>query len=368
MVICEPICEGMEHVPFNSQIINQILINKPDEVIRLICSESHWQGLKPYIRAENINRVVFIQIDKVSCKTEIFQWCIQVFFLFKISRYSLKNESWLFLTTTVPIYWWLCHFFKKHKPTVVFHSVLAEVEGWVPKNPIRRFFSLNKTFSLFAGCSPNIVVLEQYIKNNLIALFPKLEKKINIIPHPLPADVIPAEKKQSGIVRVGFPGGFSSNKGAASFVKLAEKFQDKVEFVVIGKNYLSNSTESLSKHFQVGPFVEFLTRESYSEEVGKCDFIFLSQSDEHYKWTASGVILDALHFEKPLIALKSSNLAAITNNSWDIGYFYSSFDELSRIMEEIIATPQLPFIETKVRIIERKKGRLIEYNQAVSKL
>jgi len=362
----------MEHVPFNSRFINQTLLSNSNEIIKICCSQSHWQCIKPTIEPALLNRVIYHKISPVFRRTKPFQWLKQLLFLKKIKKISNKNEKWLFLSTTVPIYWWLCHLFKSHHCTVIFHSILAEVEGWIPRNPILKYLSLRTTFLKYANDSPQIIILEKYIRDNLVKITPDIAKKISVIPHPLPDDEIHKKVINNSHVVIAFPGNFSENKGAHEFLKVAKKQSSSFfKFYIIGKNALSQPVRELSEHFSYGPFTQYLSRDIYADKFQESNFIFISQSDSHYKWTASGVILDTLHFQKPIIARKTKSLALLTNNKWDIGYFYETVAELNDIFLHLKlnkVNASLEYQQFILNLEKLKKQRFSGYIIEIQKL
>lgn len=372
MIICEPVCENMEHVPFNSKFISQTLLNNPNEAIKVCCSQSHWQCLKSTIEPELLNRIFYHQISPVCRRTKPFQWIKQLLLLVKLKSNSNKNEKWLFLSTTVPIYWWLCHMFKGHNSTVIFHSILAEIEGWIPRNPILKYLSLRTTFIRYAGTSPKIILLERYIRDSLVKIIPEIANKVSVFPHPLPNDAINENISNHTHVVISFPGNFSENKGAYEFLNIAKLYTSSFfDFCIVGKNSLPLSVTELASNFSYGPFTDYLTRELYADKIQHSDFIFISQSDSHYKWTASGVILDILHFQKPIIARKTKILALLTNNKWDIGYFYDTESELKAVfahLEVNKANISLEYEQFILNLNKLKQQRLSEYDTEIKNL
>ena len=336
MIICDPICTKMEHVPINTQIISNIVKEYKGKDIKLLCHESHWSHLSQSLSKEIKCSIKHIPIDVVSRKTKFKEWFKQLVTIRKIKSISSKNEPWIFLSTSVPLFWWFCFICKSHNPKMIFHSILAEVSGWIPRNPISALFTLRATFQNLHKRLPTTIVLEDYIRLNLIALNPQLQSKIFTLSHPLPDDndtkITPNNKE----IRIGFPGSFAKNKGANGFVTLAKKFKSNIKFSVIGKDTIGFKNQNQSQLFDKGPFDDYLSREEYCTLFNECDFIYLDQDKEHYQWTASGVLLDILHFGKPVIAKNNDNLFSFTKEFGDIGYLYSNEKELESILEKII--------------------------------
>jgi len=371
VIICEPIASGVEHVPINTQLLANVI--KGNECsIKLFCEATHWERLKETLSAGELSRVSYYESPSWKAKRRKIDWFRQFQFLRSINKLSEKNEEWLFLGVNRPIYLWLCLFFRVRKKTIIFHSILADIDGWQSRNPFLRLVSLKVMLESFAKHSPEIVVLEEYIKRELISIIPALKNRVLVIPHPLPADQFRNFKKHEdvNVYDIGFPGIFSYDKGADLYRKIcmAGDFRS-INYHVIGRNATNNEVAVLRRYLKSGPYDASLSREIYVQNVNKCDYLFFSQNESHYKLTASGVFLDAIYFEKPIIARKTPNLEALTNGLWNIGYFYESEEQLKSILHEIDShSPGLRddyamFIEALCKL---KKDRELEFRRSVN--
>jgi len=360
MIICEPVSVGMGHIPINFRIIEEIIKNKStDENIKFLCEEQHWQYLQEDLTPNILSDIEFIPINPQGRETCIKEWFKQIFLLSKIKKISKTNEKWFFLSTSVPILWWLCFLFKSHKPVLIIHAVLNEVKYWNSLNPFKIIISLRMIIRFLSALMPKIIVLEKYIQSNLLNDFPKISKKVEVIPHPIPLDKYFKKEKILEKTLISFPGNFTLNKGANDFITIAKKFhENNILFSVIGKNSLDFEKSLLTLSLHEGPFIDYLKREEYVSKIIESDFIFIGLNPKFYKWAASGVFLDALYYEVPVIIKKTKE--EMGKDTLPVGYSYSSISELEEIINMFCNNKNKVMLD-KVNFIENIKK--IKFNR-----
>jgi hypothetical protein len=79
-------------------------------------------------------------------------------------------------------------------------------------------------------------------------------------------------------------------------------------------------------------------RTTFLRGVAPLHFIVLPHESASYALTASGVMLDAIAWQKPVIARKIQIFEALFDRHGDIGYLFSDDLKLKCIMEEILET------------------------------
>jgi hypothetical protein len=336
MLVFEPVCKGKEHIPFNSVVLTKLLEEYPNDII-FFSEENHWLNLKKQLSPKEIARIRHTALSPCNRKTQPKEWLIQLYVIYLIYKNKKKNNKILFLSVTVPIYWWLCFFRFKKNTTVFFHSVLKESEAWASRNPFLRLLSLRMTFKLFYNRLPKTVVLETHIKRNLIHYFPNIEGHVSVIFHPLPSDKPPAKCKLNTEVKVvTFLGNFAESKGALEFYSLAKYLNIKnIELKVAGRNVTGINLGELQSTFKEGPYSTYLNRDEFTRSIIQSDFIFLHQNPDQYKWTASGVLLDIINFGVPIISRFPLDSIIQEGRFKNIGYYYSNKSELLAIFKKL---------------------------------
>jgi hypothetical protein len=87
------------------------------------------------------------------------------------------------------------------------------------------------------------------------------------------------------------------------------------------------------------PATRLLSRANFVRGVKPLHFIVLSHETAAYTLTASGILLDAIAWQKPVIARKIPIFEAIFEKHGDIGYLFTDDQELEEIVGRIITVP-----------------------------
>lgn len=155
-----------------------------------------------------------------------------------------------------------------------------------------------------------------------------------------------------------------SNIGAANYHKSSETFfelanilskyveKSLVKFLQIGtidKN-IKLSSPSFVEIIKTGnDFIPFSVFEYY---LNKSDyFIFFFQPGGYYELCPSGTFFDALKYQKPIIALKTSYFEYYFNQMGNIGYLANDLNEMVDILESIIKGEKSEDYEIQVQNI-----------------
>jgi hypothetical protein len=91
--------------------------------------------------------------------------------------------------------------------------------------------------------------------------------------------------------------------------------------------------------------VRFVTREGWTDrdaferELEALDFVVFLYRRDTYRLTASGALMDAFAFAKPLLSLRNPYFEHCFELMGDIGYLCDSIDELRDRMVELVRNP-----------------------------
>ena len=361
MIICEPICNFNQHLPINTAMIEALIGKSKGEVILLLCPDEHWLELQSSLSEELIRQLTHKKIKPVHRGDDWRGWFESMFLLIKIKQLQqTPNESLIFLSTTTGILGLSKIWLKKFNTQCIFHSVLANIDELIPRNPFNAWFSVRRTFERFKNNKCKIIVLEQNIKNNLLSELPHLKPYVKCIEHPLPRITLNSNTSQlpapSISTRISFPGTFSLDKGADDFTLLAETLSHlkQFEFRVIGKSTSEIEIKN-TNIFTVPPASHLLARSEFNNLIEQSHFIFLGHNPKIYKWAASGVYLDALAFEKPIIARRSDFFENEFEKYGALGILFDSIEQLQSILCQGITNEQ--YANYKSNVIRAKEGR-----------
>lgn len=138
-------------------------------------------------------------------------------------------------------------------------------------------------------------------------------------------------------IKIGIPGLINQNRGLNETKKLLESINidvsnvqlfalsrvvSDIDLEKIGLIYLNNSKG-------------LLPVDEYSNYVKQMDYILVMYSVGSYKLTASGAVLEALWWQKPIIALKNDYLVYLFKKYGDMGILCESIEEVIFAIKDI---------------------------------
>lgn len=178
------------------------------------------------------------------------------------------------------------------------------------KSLLNRYFSLANQHSLY-------VIDHPYIKG------PILNNNEN--------DLIPNYQK----VRIGITGLLDSKRGVDEVTNLLKKINpEEVKVYSISKVVSDLNLEELGL-IQLNKSSELLPQAIYSNYVSQMDYILFTYPLNSYRLTASGAALEAIWWEKPIIALKNHYLSYLFSKYGRLGILFDTIDELADYINKI---------------------------------
>jgi hypothetical protein len=186
------------------------------------------------------------------------------------------------------------------------------------------------------------LVLGPHIEKKLKEVLPKIGRYISSIDHPYFFEGDPnLNRFKDEEVRFGFFGYGSLRKGADVFFQLADevtkvKAKSVPQFTLIGQvtdPELTNiQPASVSVVSSDGP----LSQRDYELQASAANYACVFHKEDAYALNASGSILDAFLYLKPIIALKSQLTEYYFNKMGDIGYLCEGYNELKNTVLDIL--------------------------------
>ena len=186
------------------------------------------------------------------------------------------------------------------------HGNLNEITSPRARNPVRQALRLESGLRHARRTGIRLVVLEQSIRQELLALRPELNGHVYVLEEPptfQPEGAL--DVPQVGhAVRFAFLGVGTQDKGADRFLSAAADVRqvvgDKAEFRMIGR--LHPSLAHLPTRALVAPpNTGAIPRRAYIEQVNQQHYVCAFYEPNYYRLGASGVLLDAIAHRKPVI-------------------------------------------------------------------
>jgi hypothetical protein len=200
---------------------------------------------------------------------------------------------------------------------------------------------MRTALTLFGNSNIQYLVLEDCIRDTLLKNLPSLSGNVEALNHPLPPNEAGSNSNDFNTpIRFGFLGLANESKGFSVFVRLAKematKYQDQVEFHAIGRLPAEGNPTLMLDALATKPGVRRMSRVDFIQGVKQLHFIIFPHHAGDYDLSPSGTLLDAIAWEKPLVARSLPIFGNMLKNHGDIGYLFSNDMELREVVEHII--------------------------------
>lgn len=217
------------------------------------------------------------------------------------------------------------------------------------------------------------VVLEQAIQQEIARRDQALASRFSVLPHFLPPDLLqplPRPERPVKPIRLGLLGLATPQKGLLNFMSLAREaqlnFPGEFEFELIGRlhedfRYLKEECEQLT----CAPLSDgVLSREEFVERIAHLDFALFLFAGGHYDLTASGVLVDCMALEVPVIARPKAIIQQVSDQAGGpIGLICPEGQELD-MLEQVrkTTTSECQQFRQNLRLLadQRRPERLAE--------
>ncbi len=350
ILVCEIMFRQGAHVPFNAGLLATIRAAFPNDEIAFYGDAAYIEVLKKQVGHPLAGSISWNEIQTISRGSKYTERFFRElkFFQYLLGKLPQDSISRLLLTSALPstvLAMKVARLFRAKKPTV--QMVLHWVSGVIGKryrHPIRRFQDMKTSLTLLGNNGIQYLVLEEPIRDGVVKSLPWLVGKIESLEHPIsPNEGTNEILDLDEPIRFGFLGTALKNKGYPLFVDVAnvitEKYGRRAEFHVIGRCPDESNGVGGTQAFTTQPAAAQLTRDDFIRGVALLHFVVLPYEAAQYTQTASGVLLDAIAWRKPVIARKIPIFEAMFDRYGDIGYLFSDAAELTKIVEGIVRSP-----------------------------
>jgi hypothetical protein len=342
IIAIEPRCVGLEHAVVNAGLVLTLHHAFPHQRLRVLAEKAH---------SDELARLFSESVDSVEFATTVLpardasRWAVfrarLALIVSEIKKIPPHEPLLVVFLSTDELTIFAVHLAKRYlrRRTYLFqfviHGELSEMTGWRSRNPIRRLTDLRSSLRLLARGEDQLLVLEEAILEELEREAFWLRDHVRALPLPL----LPfegdnsehAERLRGEPLRIGFLGLATSGKGYEEYLKLArgakERLGSSIEFHAFGR--LAPEMKGLNQSALARPLgQDRLTRQAYVAGVMGLHFVCLPYQGDHYRWTASGVLVDALAFVKPIITLPQPITMGLFEDYGNVGHLCKSMDDM----------------------------------------
>jgi glycosyltransferase involved in cell wall biosynthesis len=374
LMVFEPVCRGGEHLVHNSAMIQVMCRAFSSARVHLFAEADHLTHLKGCLGDSLSSRITAMALDLPGRGSSfiqgVFKDYVNLWLLFKKAR-SLENPVLVLLSCNAQVLFcvkFLMVFHARRLRVQVFiHSVLAKLFGWRSRNPLVRMLDFRTALTLMPGMGIQYIVLEETIKEDLARAFPSLAPHVAAIPHPIPPMPVRdgAGKKDSfSPLRFGYLGIVTESKGFSLFADVAGRMKKEGSpaacFDCIGFLGKEGHGQDLSC-LDTKPADARLDRRDFSAGIKKLHYICLPYDRAQYRWSASGVLMDAVFWEKPVIARALPYVKRLFREFGPIGYLFEEDREYEEILRQLMNHfPRAAYLRQVANLRRIKSGRTID--------
>lgn len=372
MIIFEPQCVGFAHAKVNAAYI--LLYSKafPTDRITLFGEARHIGLIQDQLACHDLN----IRYESVNIPNANHSYLFRIFLEFlnvssvlALSRQRKSNIIFLSITSATLFAIKILGLGPKKNIFVIIHGILERtIEK--PSGIFGRVVWFKYYLIYFNLRAVRYILLGRFIENNLLTLFPKLGGYTCSLELPYDFTMpLGEDLRKSRNIVFASAGVATIDKGSHNFFKLAsDVFRDEsisnVEFWYIGhfgdkrmNHYINECVILPSKDAP-------LQESAYQAYFMNADYLVFFYPQDSYRLTFSAVFLDAVKYEKPIIAIRNAFFTYYFKRYGDLGWLCSDYQEVLTTVIELSGRFDVEKLETISKNYAKIKSELSVSNQA----
>ncbi len=186
-----------------------------------------------------------------------------------------------------------------------------------------------------------IVLGDVLLKNLMPYLSPEMFSRFVAVDHPYEEESgiqscgKDEERGNHGILNVGTVGILNEHKGSESYLRLIRLLQgERIPLAFHASGHIQCDPHPFREAGVVmaGATNEPLPYPEFEKAVRRLDYILFFYGKDKYRLTASGALLDAVRFRKPVIALRNDYFEYFFNKFGEIGYLVDDVEEMGELL------------------------------------
>lgn len=348
IVACELGMADGGHVPFNAGILAMLRAAFPSEPLCFAGAAAHIEHVKVQLGPSVTGSISWLEIHVPRRGLSYARRLLaEITAIRRVLRVSPEGGCHhLLLTSSSPSTVVAAKIIRRvqaHAVRVqaILHGGLSGVSGPRHRHPVRRFEEMRTALTLLGNAGLQYLVLEDSVRTSLLRALPSLVGKVEVLEHPLPPNEGESTVNESWPpIQFGFLGVANHAKGFLSFTTLASaiggEFPGKTAFHAIGRFQADENARPDVSALTTAPGTERLSRTEFRERVRQIHFIVLPHQSAGYEMNASGTLLDAIAWQKPVIARKIPIFEHMFERHGDIGYLFADDAELHQITRTLV--------------------------------
>ncbi|HEY1934326.1 MAG TPA: hypothetical protein VGG99_20145 [Acetobacteraceae bacterium] len=372
ILVCEPFWTGTQHAPGNSATIQTIARAFPGQQVRVSAEATHLRELQAdtALTAHPNASLSAIAVSPVFPSKPQIVSARRALTEFGALRAALRAAPpgepvllMLLSATPTAIFAasWLARSARRRIGVQIgLHGNLNEMQGWRPRNPLARMFDLRSALGARHGGKVRFLVLENAIRTALAELLPSAAAVTDVLPLPINLTELAVVRDVAfdPPLRIGLVGQATEAKGITAFLALAREFgashADKVAFHVVGRAVPGDDMTRFAPLAEVPPTSQF-PREEFLQRLARLHYVCLPLQPGYYNLSASGALIDAVTWLKPVIATPVPIMRDMFQQFGDIGYLCRDMDEMRSIVATLLNAPDAARYARQVEAIRKAR-------------
>ena len=356
IVIVEFTARDNHHAPFNASFAKVVCAAFPEQEIELHADATHLPHVREMLGKEpgNLRLVPLALSDRWPEQPELV--CIgrlwrDVRLIERLTRQrgqeplalvvSSASATAIVAARIVQAIFWRRRLWVQ----LPLHGQLGGINGWRTRNPLLRAIDLRSAIARCHGPRFRYLVFEHGIKEALRLIFPATARDVDVLPHPINGEesgrVMAPELGKP--IRIAILGVATRAKGFDIYLQaaatLAKEHPGRLEFHAIGRLHPDLAGLDCSA-LTGGIGVAELSREEFRRRLAEMHYVCLPFRSSYYELSASGTLIDAIVFAKPLFAIDDGILDRIFREAGDIGCACRDTSELIDAFRDLARRPE----------------------------
>lgn len=328
----------VKHVSSNNAGIDNLSYRSFEEAP---LPESKVKKILPWIR-KKIGDLLFIKRLYLETKDSaqlVFFTCLSTTSLY-YAGYKFRNKK---VKVVFVLHGEVEFIFKKDA------GVINRIKGRIYRAMLEKMGANGKCIAL------NAIVSAKLLERNIITA-----DKIITIEHPIVERTILPHALNHDKLIFGHIGSAMKKKNSGLFFSLANFFHsaENVGFHLVGKvdqDLLQDLNDNVSVLSENNISISQSEYENYIHELDYAVFTF---DDNNYVLRVSGALMDAVLYQKPIIALKQEYISYLFETGGNIGFLCEDIDEMKQLMAKLIKKEET--LISQYMLQQNNLGRLKE--------
>jgi hypothetical protein len=347
------------HVVFNSSLLRIIKLAFPDEIIQFISDGKHGEFVQNALKGNSSNITYSAIKNKTSHSKGLkrfFEWIGKViddFFFFKSLFQKAKGSPNSRLILNIPpisfiLFKLIKLIYPKQKVYLILHG---ELEYLYFSNGLREkglgFFY--RMMFWIKGKNVKYILLNKIAKAHLVKdKFIKAEQAIEIHhPYLFDTNIVASNLEFATTLQFANIGSLIPRKNGGEIFRLSGLLKDCIidgKLVIRTIGMVDSSLAVLDNNLVEGIKAsnKSMDRFEFESKVNAIHFALFFFDENQFIFRASGALMDAFNFCKPIIALRHPFFSSMFDEYGKLGYLCDNVDEMALLIKEI-ATNKVAF-------------------------